>query len=81
MIFQASINTRLVKGKSFFDESMATAVDDLNNLEEKWRHALQNGTLPGHVHTSVDTFKLTMKIDAGVSMGIENKLKTMDAMC
>ena len=81
MIFEASIYTRLLKVKSIFDENMATAVADLDKLEVKWRNALQNGTFPGHAHTPLDTFKRTMKIDAGFCMGIENKLKTMDAMC
>ena len=81
MIFEASINMRLLKVKSFYNENMATAVSDLDKLEVKWSHALQNGTSPGHAHTPLDTFKRTMKIDAGFCMGIENKLKTMDAMC
>ena len=80
MIFQASINTRLVKVKAFFDDNMATVVDDLTNLEEKWRHVLRDGTLPGHAHTPLDTFKRTMKVDAGFCLGIENKLKTMESM-
>ena len=80
MIFEASIHTRLTNVKSFFDENMATAVSDLDKLEVKWRHALQSGTFPGHAHTPLETFKRVMKIDAGFSMGIENKLNTMDGM-
>ena len=81
MIFEASIHTRLTNVKAFFNDNMATAVADLDKLVAKWLHALQHGTFPGDAHTPLDTFKRTMKIDAGFSMGIENKLKTMDAMC
>ena len=80
MIFQASINTRLGKVKAFFNDNMATAVDDLTNLDEMWRHVLQNGTLPRHAHTPLDTFKRNMKVDTGFCLGIENKLKTMESM-
>ena len=81
MVFEATIGSRLLKVKAFFDDNMATAVSDLDKLEVKWRHALQSGTFPGHAHTPLETFKRVMKIDAGFSMGIENKLKTMDGMC
>ena len=39
MVFEATIGSRLLKVKAFFDDNMATAVSDLDKLEVKWRHA------------------------------------------
>jgi hypothetical protein len=80
MIFQASINTRMEKVKTFFEENMKTVAEDVGKLETKWRHCLQNGTLPGHVYSTLDMIKKEMKKDAGFSMGVDSQLKTMDAM-
>ena len=80
MIFAASVNSRLVKVKAFFDDNMSTAIHDLDFLEVKWQNVLRDGTLPGHAHTPLDVFKRTMKVDAGFCLGIENKLKTMETM-
>ena len=80
MIFQASIHTRMAKVKTFFDENMMTAVADMDIIEVKWQNVLRDGTLPGHAHTPLDTFKRTMKVDAGFCLGIEHKLKTMETM-
>ena len=80
MISQASIHTRMAKVKAFFDDSMKTAVQDMDIVEVKWQNVLRDGTLPGHAHTPLDVFKRTMKVDAGFCLGIENKLKTMETM-
>ena len=68
------------KVKTFFEENMKTVPEALNKLETKWRHCLQNGTLPGHVYSTLELVKKEMKKDAGFTMGVDSQLKTMDAM-
>ena len=80
MIFQASIHTRLVKVRAFFDDNMGSAIHDMDIIEAKWQSVLRDGTLPGQAHTPLDVARRTMKADAGFVIGIEHKLKVMDTM-
>ena len=80
MIFHASIHTRVVKVRSFFDDNMGTAIRDMDIIEAKWQSVLRDGTLPGQAHTALDVIRRTMKADVGFVIGIDNKLKVMDTM-
>ena len=80
MILHASIHTRVIKVRSFFDDNMGSAIPDMDIIEAKWQSVLRDGTLPGQAHTALDVIRRTMKADVGFVIGIDNKLKVMDTM-
>ena len=81
MILHASLHTRVIKVRSFFDDNMGEqAIRDMNLIEARWQSVLRDGTLPGQAHTPLDMLKRTMKADVGFVLGCDNKLKVMDTM-